>query len=189
MQAHRERSYADLEAATMPDGPTPELIDGQLCWKASPRASHAYVQGTLREELRAASRSNGGRWWILIEPDVIFAEDTVLRPDLAGWRIERLPELPDGPVRVEPDWVCEILSPGHERYDRITKLERYARYGVPFAWIASPELRTVEAYRLQDGLWVRLGAWTDGNVLAIPPFEGLEVVVGRLFVPPAVHEP
>lgn len=183
--------YADLEAASTWDRPTPELMDGELTWKASPRPTHSYVQGSVRDEIRLASRGNGGGWWILIEPDVIFTDETILRPDLAGWRVERVPILGDRPIEVVPDWICELLSPGHERYDRVTKFARYAHHGVPFAWLVHPDERTVEAYQLTNELWVRLGCWTDGDVVRIPPFEELAIDVSRLFVPqpPIAHEP
>ena len=35
---------------------------------------------------------------------------TVFRPDLAGWRRERAALRPTGrPIRIRPDWICEIL--------------------------------------------------------------------------------
>lgn len=33
-------------------------------------------------------------------------------PDIAGWRRERMPQLPhDQRLQVAPDWICEVLSP------------------------------------------------------------------------------
>jgi len=44
-------------------------------------------------------------------------------PDLAGWRVERVPDLPDeNPLTVLPDWCCEILSPRTARDDKRLKL-------------------------------------------------------------------
>jgi hypothetical protein len=41
-----------------------------------------------------------------------------ISPDIAGWRRERMPELPvDEPIRVVPDWVCEILAKTTRRPD------------------------------------------------------------------------
>ena len=49
--------------------------------------------------------------WFGTEVDIYFDEANTLRPDVAGWRRDRVPERPTGmPVRVRPDWVCEILS-------------------------------------------------------------------------------
>jgi Uma2 family endonuclease len=70
-------------------------------------------------------------------------------------------------------WVCEVLSPSTHRHDRVRKMPVYARAGVAFAWLVDPLERTVEAYRLEGGLWVRLGAWADDEVASIPPFEAV----------------
>lgn len=48
-------------------------------------------------------------------------------PDLAGWRVERMPGLPDTAwFTVAPDWVCEVLSRSTENLDRGEKLPYYA---------------------------------------------------------------
>ena len=41
----------------------------------------------------------------------------------------------------------------------------------------------MEVLELRAGQWSLVGCHTDGARLALPPFEGLEVVVGELFVP------
>jgi len=44
------------------------------------------------------------------------SDSAVLVPDPAGWRRERMPELPwDQRVEVVPGWECEILSPAKRR--------------------------------------------------------------------------
>ena len=46
----------------------------------------------------------------MFEPERHFGEDIVV-PDLAGWRRERKPELPDTAYfTLAPDRVCEVLS-------------------------------------------------------------------------------
>ena len=40
-------------------------------------------------------------------------------PDIADWRRERMPTVPDVPFfTLAPDWVCEVLSPSTEHIDR-----------------------------------------------------------------------
>lgn len=52
----------------------------------------------------------------------------VLVPDLAAWRVERMPEVPEGvAVSLAPDWICEVLSPSTEEIDREKKMPIYAR--------------------------------------------------------------
>jgi hypothetical protein len=72
-----------------------------------------------------------GEWWILVEPELHFVRDIeVVVPDIAGWRRERMPSLPDGHrIEVVPDWVCEVLSPSTESKDREIKMPIYTHYG------------------------------------------------------------
>jgi Uma2 family endonuclease len=63
-------------------------------------------------------RGGPGGWRFLAEPELHLADDIVV-PDLAGWRRERLPEVPDAAFHtLARDWVCEIVSPSTQRLDR-----------------------------------------------------------------------
>lgn len=182
----RRPTPADLAAAADPSRPNPELMHGEITYKASPRAAHSHAQGELKVELRHHGSGHGGGWWILTEPDVQFDSQTVLVPDIAGWKRTRLPELPDGRIRTRPDWVCEVLSPGHVARDRVLKRDLYRAHGVPHLWLVSPEERTLEAFALREAFWILLGTWSGGQV-AIPPFDSIDV--DALFVPGAIEPP
>ena len=91
-------------------------------------------------------------------------------PDLADWRRQRMPYVPEGHrFEVVPDWVCEILSPSTASKDREVKMPLYARYGVPYAWLIDPGQQTLEAYRLDDGTWMENGFFsgTDQGTFCI----------------------
>ncbi|WP_141699037.1 Uma2 family endonuclease, partial [Candidatus Thiosymbion oneisti] len=67
-------------------------------------------------------------------------------PDLAGWRRERMPYLPeDQRFEVVPDWICEILSPSTASRDREIKMPLYAHYEVQYIWLIDPAKRMLEA--------------------------------------------
>jgi Uma2 family endonuclease len=70
-------------------------------------------------------------WWIFGGVDVALGPHDVVRPDLAGWKRERL-ERPGAmrPIAVAPDWVCEVISRSTAVRDRVTKPALYARSGV-----------------------------------------------------------
>jgi Uma2 family endonuclease len=88
------------------------------------------------------------------------------------------------PVRVVPDWICEILSPSDERRDRVHKAALYARAGVGHYWMLAPAERILEAFELRAGAWVRLGAWGGGGAgVRIQPFAEIEIEIERLFPP------
>lgn len=155
-----------------------ELIDGTLIEKGAPSGEHGLAQACLAGALSPTFR----RWWILTEVDVELSPSDVFRPDLVGWRRERLPHLPTGrPVAVHPDWVCEILSSSTRRHDTVVKLRRYHRAGVGHYWLVDPDERTLTVMRHEpDGYKVVLTALSDETVRA-EPFDAIELQVGVLF--------
>lgn len=181
-------TWDDLEALTgVPEGTNVEIVDGELVLTPRSASSSGRTQGGLYHLVGGPfdfDPDGPGGWWIVIEPEVELDRNQVLIPDLAGWRRERLPRLPDSrPVRVRPDWVCEVLSPSTERLDRLRKANAYLRAGVPHYWLVSVPGRLLEALEAQGDRWVRMGAYSDGDVVRIPPFEAVELDVGRLFPP------
>lgn len=185
--ARRRLTYEDLVAAWRPDGPVPELMDGEIVYKAFPRARHGWSATRVLRQIGHLSDDDDDPqgWWLVIEPDVRLSPDRVVAPDLAGWRRSRLPDLPEeaAPIDVVPDWICEILSPGHERHDLVRKQTLYLEHRVAHYWIVNPELRILEAFEWLDARWSLLGKWSDGDRVRIPPFATVDFDVGRLFTP------
>ena len=54
-------------------------------------------------------------------------------------------------MTLPPNWVCEILSPGHERKDMVHHLLLLQSAAVPYYWILSPEDRALIVYELDGG--------------------------------------
>jgi len=188
--ARKPFTWVDL-LATPDDGKTYEIIGGELEASPRPLPIHGLAQSLLSGELSPPfqrRRGGPGGWWLIIEPDVELGPHDIVVPDVVGWRVERMPELPrTRPIQVIPDWICEVLSPSSKRRDRITKADLYLESGVPFYWILDVEERTLEAYAAKEGSWSRLGAWTDGATPRVPPFDAIELDVGGLFPPPRVE--
>jgi Uma2 family endonuclease len=127
-------------------------------------------------------RGGSGGWWILDEPELHFDEHVVVVPDLAGWRRERMAAIPDEPYfSIAPDWVCEVLSPSTEKFDRARKLRIYAQAGVEHACLVKPTDRTLEVLRLREGAWTIVGFWEHTAVVRVEPFEAIELELGRLW--------
>jgi Uma2 family endonuclease len=117
----------------------------------------------------------------LFEPELHLRSD-VLVPDLAGWRRERMPEVPDtASFDLAPDWVCEIVSPGTQSVDRVRKMAIYARERVPFAWIVDPLARTLEVFRLEGDAWMRIHASEGEVVVRADPFAAIELELAALW--------
>jgi Uma2 family endonuclease len=126
-------------------------------------------------------RGGPGGWIILFEPELHFG-DQVLVPDLAGWRRDRLPFVPEAPyLELAPDWICEVVSKSNERWDRIDKMPIYASVGVRHAWLVSARRRTVEAFRLHDGNWLAIAVHKDDDRARIEPFDAIELDLALLW--------
>ena len=124
-----------------------------------------------------------GGWWILDEPELHLGADE-LSPDLAGWRRERMKKLPDEAYfSIAPDWVCEVLSPSTEEYDRAEKLEIYGENKVQHVWLAAPLRRTLEVFRLDaNGAYYNLLKTYRGRRVVKPePFDALPLDLSRIW--------
>ena len=104
------------------------------------------------------------------------------RPDLLGWRRERLPEMPSMvPVEVIPDWICELLSPTNASNDSVTKMRLYHQAGVLHYWLIDPIGQTLQVFRWEkEGYLEILGAERMEKVRA-EPFEADETPLGVFF--------
>jgi Uma2 family endonuclease len=165
----------------LPEHVTGEIIAGTL--HAAPRSGsrHARAGTRLAASLDPEFGSGGpGAWVILAEPELHLGEH-ILVPDLAGWRRERLPEVPEGAIVVVPDFVCEILSPATARRDRAVKLPLYASLGVAHAWLVDPTAKTVEVFRLSGAHWVLVAVHGDPDPMRAEPFDAVEIPLARLF--------
>jgi Uma2 family endonuclease len=162
-----------------------EVVDGVLVEKEAASGRHGRAQGRLFRRLGPYDRRPGGRWpggwWFATEVEILFEESQVFRPDVAGWRRERLPELPsEVPITVRPDWICEILST-NKRNDLIKKKRVYHRHQVVHYWIVDPNEETLAVYRWHtDGYVEVLIADRDERVRA-EPFDAVELRVAVLF--------
>jgi Uma2 family endonuclease len=164
--AKRRATYEDL--LQVPEHSVAEIVHGDLYTQPRPATRHAVAGSTLGGELSGPfqrGRGGPGGWILLDEPELHLHGD-VLVPDMAGWRRERMPEVPDAAAfELAPDWVCEILSPSTASLDRVRKMPSYARERVGHLWLVDPGARTLEVYRLEgegpDTRWARTGAWAD----------------------------
>ncbi|MFZ4701548.1 MAG: Uma2 family endonuclease [Candidatus Methylumidiphilus sp.] len=172
----------------LPETITGEIIDGELFTQPRPTGRHGLVEGSLNIRLGGpfhfGDGGGPGGWWIIPEPEIHFVRDTVVVvPDLAGWRRESMPAIPDD-HRFEfvPEWVCEILSPSTMQKDRIKKLPLYARFGVAHAWLVDPVAQTLEAFSLTDGKWLLVATLKDDDPVSVPPFEATTFSLSDLWV-------
>lgn len=163
-----------------------ELIDGELTERGAATARHGRTQSRIPGLLSPYDRrlrdpDRPGGWIFATEVDIYFDPDNTLRPDVAGWRRDRLDELPlEFPVRTLPDWTCEILST-NQRNDLIRKKRVYHHHRVPHYWILDPAEATLLVYRwTADGYTDVLSAERGERVRA-EPFDAIDLAVGVFF--------
>jgi Uma2 family endonuclease len=162
-----------------------EVIDGEVVEKATPSADHSLAEIKLGVAVDPFNRKPGGRgpggWWIFTEIHVRYARGEIYCHDAAGWRRDRLEARPKGwPITTRPDWVCEIVSPKHERTDLVTKPRVLHAAEVPHDWILDPVERILLVHRWSaDGYIVVQRASAEETVRA-EPFDAIELKVGVL---------
>jgi Uma2 family endonuclease len=168
----RAATYADIEA--LPPHVTGEIAYGVLHTMGRPSPQHGNAAIELQSELMSPfrrGRGGPGGWVFQPEPELHLGPH-VLVPDVAGWRRERLPTLPKTAwFEVAPDWVCEILSPSTQRFDRTDKLAIYAAFGVGHCWYIDPVTKTLEVFSRQGDKWLLHATFKDADPVAAPPFE------------------
>ena len=140
------------EFAALPppeDGSLQELVCGEVITMSPPKALHGICCSKVDRRLGnfieehdlgvIASHDTG----ILIRND----PDTVRGPDIAFWKKERWPGIPQTYVEIPPDLVVEVVSP-NDIFSRIQrKVREYLDREIGLVWIVDPENRELSVYR------------------------------------------
>lgn len=180
--ARRAATYEDL--LVVPEPLVAEILFGELVTHPRPAPRHARAAmrlGTILSTPYDLGINGPGGWVFLGEPELHLGEHVIV-PDLAAWCHSRLPAPPDTAwIEVAPDWVCEVLSPSTERYDRGDKRLIYAEAGVPHVWHIDPVLRMLEAYELRDDKWLLLNVFSDDAQVAAVPFAECSFSLSQLW--------
>ncbi|WP_394835203.1 Uma2 family endonuclease [Pendulispora rubella] len=176
-------TWADI--ADRPEEDRLEIVGGEVVQKAAPTWEHGDAQTTVIEIFKGPyqrGRGGPGGWWIGAEIDIELETQEMYRPDLAGWRKDRVPKMPPGrPVRIRPDWVAEVLSKSNAHRDLHEKLFGYHRAGVSHYWIIDIEHQVLMVHRWgHEGYFVALTAGRGQKVRA-EPFDEVELEVALLF--------
>ncbi|MBI4951320.1 MAG: Uma2 family endonuclease [Myxococcales bacterium] len=166
-----------------------EIIGGTLYVMARPAPRHAHAASALGGELSGPfqrRRGGPGGWWILDEPEVQLVPLEPVVPDLAGWRVERMPSLPETAYfALVPDWVCEVLSKSTEAVDRNEKLPLYRAHGVRHVWLVDPIAQTLEVYTLGEAeRWREVRVFRADAPVRAAPFDAIELDLAALWSPP-----
>lgn len=163
-----------------------EIVDGELIEKESSAehgGSQADVAGVLR--LRFGRRSGGrwpGGWWFATEVLIDFGPGHHYRPDVVGWRREKVPARPTGTITaLIPEWICEIVSPSNARHDTITKKRIYHRAQVGHYWLLDPVNETLSVLRWTPQGYSEVLSAQRGETVRAEPFDAVAIPLGVFF--------
>jgi len=163
-----------------------EIIGGEIVEQAAPSPGHSFTKFKLAVAVnpfnrRPGSRGSGG-YWLFTTIHVGYPDGEIYCHDAAGWRRDRVPERPtDWPVRIRPDWVCEIVSPKHERNDLVVKPRVLHAAEVPHYWILDPEEKILLVHRWSPDGYTVVQRAAAGETVRAEPFDAIELRVGVLF--------
>lgn len=165
-----------------------EILDGELVPKEFGGTGHSHVQSRANRwtggfDGRSDGPNRPGGWWILTEVTIKLSMHQTVRPDIAGWRRERLPIMPNiYPIELRPDWICEVSGDGDaRRRDGLQKRRIYADYGIPYYWIIDLQAESLTVLQLTGVAYLELLTARRGERVRPEPFTALELQVGTLF--------
>ena len=171
------RDYAALPA----DGRRYELHEGELSVTPAPGLQHQRVVGGLYRLLSQHADARGLGEVFVSPVDCILSDTTVVQPDIVYVESGRSSLLSARGIEGPPTLVVEVLSPSTAQIDRGTKLQLYARHGVPYYWIVELEGQCIEAYVLGEGALGLAARLDRGESGTLPPFADLVVVATSLW--------
>lgn len=175
-------TYSDLN--DLPENRVGEIIHGELSVSPRPAAIHARASSRLGADLIGPfDRGKGGPGgWIILDEPELHIVGQVLVPDIAGWRRERMPQLPKvAAFELAPDWICEVLSESTAGGDRSLKMPLYAQAQVQHLWLVDPLVKTVEVYNLEGLSWRVVATYQGSAKVRAPPFEAVELDLEALW--------
>jgi Uma2 family endonuclease len=162
-------TYEDL-LATPDDGRRYEIIDGRMVVTGSPPTKHQRVVGRLAGLLFDQERAGLGEAY-MGPIDVRLEPHQIVVPDVVFVTIPRLGILREALIEGPPDLIVEVRSPATAAIDDGPKQAVYERAGVQEYWRADPDLDTVEALTLVNGVYQPIEP--DGTLirsLVVPQF-------------------
>ncbi|MBR1497357.1 MAG: Uma2 family endonuclease [Oscillospiraceae bacterium] len=182
-----ELSYSFADTLNWENEEQIELIDGEISLMATPLRVHQEILSALF--LQIANYLSGKQCRVYPAPfavrpfekegDAPEDVDTMLEPDITV--VCDPAKLDKYGCKGAPDMVIEILSPSTRRKDLRIKYQIYQRAGVQEYWIVDPDIKIVQVFQLENGVYnapdlytavstVPVGLWDDFSIDLNPVF-------------------
>lgn len=139
------------EYEALPEGERVEVFDGLIYDMASPSQIHQSLLLELAMLIYAHIKQGKKGCKVFPAPfDVKLSDDplVIVQPDLLV--VCDQDKLDEKRCNGAPDFIIEIVSPGHPDADYIRKLYYYKTYGVREYWIVDPRAGNVIVYHLEQ---------------------------------------
>jgi Uma2 family endonuclease len=179
----RRLTIADWDAMPYRDGNRYEIIEGELFVSCSPGLTHERVLINLILLIgNFLKTSPVGE--VVANVGVILSDVSGVIPDLVVFLNEQRDTIiSNDRLKGPPALVIEILSPGsvNIQRDRVTKLQLYAKHGVPEYWIVDPRNIMLEKY-VEQGSSLVLSETLEGeDTLSTATLPGFSCKVSEIF--------
>ena len=162
-------------------------------------APYVLIKGELVEEMSPQGRLHGkvlSKLNSILDTEIVDPEmgellvgdvgfvlarnpDTVLAPDLAFVRAERLENAGDAYLDFAPDLAIEVVSPSNTLSDVARKLGLYLLHGSSEVWVVRPREREIAVHRAN----ATKAVFRADEALTSPLFPGKAIALGRVFPP------
>lgn len=163
-----------------PPGVRLELVNGEVAVSPSPTPDHSnvIVQLIILLGSHNAVRNLGQLYQ---DVDTILDLHNVRRPDLLFFFNDRTHLVGKKAMEGPPDLAVEVIGPSSVEIDREDKFDQYRAAGVRFYWIVDPALKTIDAWQLVDGRYVRTGHAQGNDTVNLEPFPDPPIPLARLW--------
>jgi Uma2 family endonuclease len=159
----------DLMALPTGMGRRYELIEGALVEMAAAGGKHGTVTSLIAGELYLHLKDHPIGLLLAAETGFYTRGDehTVRAPDVAFIHRESVPPggIPEGYLRIVPDLVVEVVSPGDRASGVDEKTQEWLRFGVREVWVVYPNTQRIMVYRrgVDSAVILNVGDTLDGG--------------------------
>lgn len=174
----QERIYTLEDIYNLPEGKRAELIDGNIYMMSPPNRKHQQIVGRLFNRISNYIASGNGTCEPYISPFAVFLNEddkNYVEPDISV--ICDRNKLTDKGCSGAPDWIIEVVSPGSQRMDYMTKLFKYRTAGVREYWIVDPKDESVSVYDFERD---NMGKYNFSDIVRVGIYEDLEIDFSEL---------
>ncbi len=162
-----------------PDSERWEIISGTAFnMSPAPLIRHQWIQHKL-DRILGNFFLNKSCYVFPAPTDVKLSNEDVVQPDLLVVCDKR--KIKSTHIEGAPNLIIEIISPSSATYDRVQKMQLYAKSGVEEVWLITPYPWLAEVYSLDGTNYRLIQSCTKNDTLKSEIFSELEVRLEQIF--------